>query len=240
MTSTSPGSTIERLAASLLPPGADGTFAEELTGWLAGSARFRAFAEANEGKIRKKLRGVRDDGSLGDVRAELQSAHLLLADRRIELAYEAYGSGNAGPDFTVTYRATKTFNVEVTRLRRVPDPAALGQTILAKLRQLPPSVPNILLIATGAASAGTVDVATAARLLRAKAESRDDQFFTGHGLSGTRGFNDRYLRLGAVIWWSEGATSSADRAAIWTNPSARVAIDARASEACLRCLRVVD
>ena len=140
---TTPSPSIERLAATLLPAGLDGPFAVELLAWLADSARFRAFAEAHRAKIRKKLSGARDDESLRDVRAELQVAHLLLADRRIELAYEAYGSGKAGPDFTITYRATRTLNVEVTRMRRVPDAAGVGESIVAKLRQLPPSVPNV-------------------------------------------------------------------------------------------------
>ena len=117
---TTPSPSIERLAATLLPPDLNDPLASELVAWLAGSARFRAFAEGNRAKIHKKLGGARDDESLRDVRAELQVAHLLLADRRIELAYEAYGSGKPGPDFTITYRATRTFNVEVTRMQRLP------------------------------------------------------------------------------------------------------------------------
>ena len=65
--------------------------------WLAGSPRFRAFAEAHRDKIRKKIRGAADPEALRDVRAELATARLLLADRRIELAFEAYGSGKTGP-----------------------------------------------------------------------------------------------------------------------------------------------
>jgi hypothetical protein len=103
------------------------------------------FAEAHREKIWKKLRRATDGEALRDVRAELQAAHLLVADRRIELAFEAYGSGKAGPDFTVTFRAGQRFNLEVTRLRRVPDATSFGRTLLAKLRQLPPSAPNVLL-----------------------------------------------------------------------------------------------
>ena len=89
--------------------------ARELLEWLAGSPRFRAFAETHRDKIRKKFRGATDAESLRDVRAELQTARLLLADRRIELAYEAYGSGKGGPDFTVTFRGARSFNLEVTQ-----------------------------------------------------------------------------------------------------------------------------
>ena len=114
---------------------------------MAGSNRFRAFAEANRDKIRKKLRGAADDDARRDVRAELRVAHLLLADRRIELAFEAYGSTKRGPDFTVTFRGERSFNVEVTRPRRAPDAASLGGPLLAKIRQLPPSGPNAVLLA---------------------------------------------------------------------------------------------
>jgi hypothetical protein len=235
--STTPTPTIERLAATLLPAGLDGPLASELVAWLAGSARFRAFAEANHAKIHKKLRGARDDESLRDVRAELRVAHLLLADRRIELAYEAYGSGKAGPDFTVTYRVTRTLNVEVTRLRRVPDPAGVAESIVAKLRQLPPSVPNALVLAIEGPSAGALDVAAATALLRARADARDEAFFGNRGLTGSRAFYERYLRLGRVVTWCEAATTSDGRAASWANPLARIAIDPRAADACLACLR---
>jgi hypothetical protein len=83
--------------------------AEELVGWLAASARFRAFAEAHRDKIRKRLRTAADAEALRDVRAELQVARLLLADRRVELAFEPYGAGKAGPDFTVIYRGAGRF-----------------------------------------------------------------------------------------------------------------------------------
>jgi hypothetical protein len=234
---TTPGPSVERLAASLLPGDLESPSAAELLDWLTTSARFRSFAEANQSKIRKKLRGARDDESRLDVRAELQLAHLLLGDKHIGIAFEAYGSGRTGPDFTVTYRATRTFNVEVTRPRRVPDAVGLGASIAAKLRQLPPSVPNVLVLAIDGGSAGELDVAGAARLLRARADARDDAFFAGHGLTGTRGFNERYLRLGDVITWCEGAAAGDERAARWTNPSARIAVDLRAASACVACLR---
>jgi hypothetical protein len=106
--------------------------ARELTGWLAGSARFRAFSDAYRDKIRKKFHGAIDAEAVRDVRAELQTARLLLADRRIDVAFEAYGSGKVGPDLTVTFRATRAFNLEVTRPRRVLDAAGTGLALLAK------------------------------------------------------------------------------------------------------------
>ncbi len=210
--------------------------AEELTGWLASSARFRAFAEAHRDKIRKKLRTAADPEARRDVRAEPHAAHLLLADPRIELAFEAYGSAKGGPDFTVTFRGERTFNLEVTRVRRAPDAASYGGPLLAKLRQLPPSVPNAVLVAIDGQSAEALDFAAATRTLRARADGKDETFFASRGFQGTRGFYERYLRLGAVLVWCEGAAGDA-RASLWTNRSARIALPERAARACLVCLR---
>ena len=210
--------------------------ADELRAWLAGSTRFRSFAEANRDKIRKKLRTAREAESLRDVRAELLAAELLLADRRIDMSFEAYGSGKRGPDFTVTFRGTRTFNIEVTRLRRQPSATGLATTILAKLRQMPTSVPNALVIAIDAEAADAHVLSAATRSLRARADAKDEAFFERAGFEGSRGFYDRYLRLGAVIAWCEGAAGD-DRAALWTNPSARIVLPERAALACVACLR---
>jgi hypothetical protein len=233
---TTPSAATERLARDLLEPTADGPLAAELVAWLSRSPRFRAFASANRDKIHKKLRDARDGESRLDVRAELLAACLLLGDRRIDLAFEAYGSGRGGPDFTVTFRASRTFNVEVTRLRRTPDRADYSEPVLAKLRQLPPAVPNMLVIALEGDAAGVLDAGAAVRALRARADAKDEAFFTGHGFAGTRGFYDRLLRLGAVIAWAERASGDA-RATLWTNGSARIALPDRSAPACLAAFR---
>jgi hypothetical protein len=204
--------------------------------WLTGSARFRAFAEVHRDKIRKKLRGATDAESLRDVRAELQTARLLLADRRIELAFEAYGSGKGGPDFTITFRGARSFNLEVTRPHRVPDEGGLGGALLAKLRQLPPSSPNAILFAIDGAGAEALDVDAAARALRSRADAKDEVFFTTRGIDGGREFYERYLRLSAVFVSAEDAGRNA-RATLWFNRSARIAMPESAARACLTCLR---
>ena len=231
-----PGTRIQPLADRLLAIAPGAPIAEDLLGWMAGSARFRVFAEAHRDKIWKKLRRATDGEALRDVRAELQAAHLLLADRRIELAFEAYGSGKAGPDFTVTFRSGQHFNLEVTRLRRVPDATGFGRTLLAKLRQLPPSAPNALVVAIDGTTSDAVDVAATARSLRSSADAKDESFFTDRGFAGTRGFYERYLRLGAVLVWCEGAAGDA-RSALWINRSARIPLPERAARACVECLR---
>lgn len=187
--------------------------AGEIAGWLADSRRFRAFVEAHRDKIRKKLRGAMDPEARRDVRAELGAAHLLLADRRIELAFEAYGSGKGGPDFTVHFRGERSFNLEVTRLRGEPGAAGYGGQLLAKLRQLPPSVPNAVLIAIEGDSAGEFDADAAMSALRVRATAQDEPFFESRGFKGTRGFYQRYRRLGVVLVWCEGAIGDA-RAAL--------------------------
>jgi hypothetical protein len=233
---TAPGTAVGRLAHDLFDHAAADPMADELAGWLAGSTRFRGFAEAHRDKIRKKLRGATDAEARWDVRAELRAAHLLLADRRIDLAFEAHGSGKVGPDFTVSFRGERSFDLEVTRLRRAPGTAAYGGPLLPKLRQLRPSVPNALLVAIDGDTAAALDVAAATRMLRARADRKDESFFASRGFEGTRGFYERYLRLGAVLVWCERAAGDA-RAALWSNRSARIPLPERAARACLVCLR---
>ena len=236
MVRTTTQGTVEQLAGYLLDRGREDAISEELPGWLTGSARFRSFAEVHRDKIRKKLRTAADAEALRDVRAELLAARLLLADPSIELAFEAYGSGKVGPDLTVTYRGRRSFNLEVTRLRRVPDATGFGPPLLAKLRQLPPSVPNALLVAIGGRSAEALDVAGATSALRSRADAKDETFFARRGFDGTRGFYERYLRLGGVLVWCEGSVGDA-RAALWINRSARIPLPERDIRAVLRCLR---
>lgn len=233
---TARATAVDRLGQHLLGDVDDDLLADELSAWLAASPRFRAFADARRDKIRKKLRGAADPDARRDVRAELRAAYELLDNPRIELAFEAYGAGKPGPDFTVTFRGERTFNIEVTRLRRLPDAHGYGRAILPKLRQLPPSSPNALLIAIDGATANAQEVAEASLALRGRADAKDEAFFAARGFDGTKGFYDRYLRLGAVFVWSEAASAD-DRAATWVNRSARIPLPERAVRACLACLR---
>jgi hypothetical protein len=141
-----------------------------------------------------------------------------------------------GPDFTVTYRATSRFNLEVTRPRRTQDVAGLAATVLVKVRQLPPSIPNALLVAIDGADATDADVAGAVAALRARVAAKDEAFFTARGFGGSRAFHERLRRLGALLAWCEGASGDA-RAALWTNGSARVPVPERAMRVCLASLR---
>ena len=236
MTRTATPTAVERSAYDLSDRGPGDPTAEELLGWLSESARFRMFAEAHRDKIHKKFRKATDPEALRDVRAELLVAHRLLADKRFELAFEAYGSGKLGPDFTVTFRGSRAFNLEVTRLRRLPTATSDGTPIVAKLRQLPPSVPNVLLLAVDGGAAEAIDIDAMVRTLRLRADAKDDDFFAKRGLDGSRGFHERFLRLSGVLVWCEPAADDA-RASLWINRSARIALPERAIAACVECLR---
>lgn len=217
---------VDRLVADLTT----GAFGDELATWLAGLSRFRAFTDANRDKIRKKLRLATDADALLDVRAELLAARLLLVDRHIELAFEPGGATRGGPDFAVTYRRARAFNLEVTR----PRGTNASRPILAKLRQLPIGHANVLLLAVPAASASW-DVAIAVRDIRSRADAKEEEFFSRRGFAGTRDFYDRFLRLGAVITWSE-PTASPGGADAWVNGSVRIPAPERALRACLAAL----
>jgi hypothetical protein len=239
----------------------------EVRGWLEASSRFRAFAEANRDKIRKKLRSAADDDARRDVRAELLAAYLLLADRRLELAFEAYGSGNRGPDLTVAFRTNQRFNVEVTRMRMresagaaaLPrlagaagvagaaagasaqgedgtpdDPGRLPYVLLGKLRQLPPASPNVVLIMGDGVSFGETEVEAAARVLKARADRRDDPFFARRGFESARDYYAAWLRLSGVFSRSE--VNGQASAAYWPNREARHPLPREAATAVLRRL----
>lgn len=232
--SASPPPTVERLVRYLVDGVIDDPLAGELSVWLTRSPRFRVFVEQHRDKIRKKLRGAVDADARRDVRMEVSVAQLLLADRRMELQFEAYGSGRAGPDFTATLGGDR-FNLEVTRLRGEPAAAGFGG-LLAKLRQLPPSVPNGVILAIDGAYASAYDVASAVTGLRDRADAPDDAFFIGRGFHGARGFRERLARLGIAFVFAESAVGDA-RAVAWTNTAARIALPSRAARACLACLR---
>jgi hypothetical protein len=215
--------------ASVAGPSAPAALARELVGWVDRSAGMRRFVGANAPKIRRKLREARDDETARDLRTELLAAALLLADRRIELAYEAAGAARGGPDFAVTFRGGTAFNVEVTRRRGPADTATVADAVLAKLRQLPPSVPNVLVVALER-PIDTRAVNEAMVALRARVDARDPVVLARAGAREPRAFYDRYLRLAAVIAWSEAGTPG-ERVAAWPNPSARIVLDAAALRA---------
>jgi hypothetical protein len=232
------GAAVDRLVTYLLDGpavGAPDQVAADLAAWLGGSARFLSFVDAHRDKVRKKLRGATGSQARGDVRAELETAFLLLADRRVDLAFEAYGAGKRGPDFTVTFRAVHRFNLEVTRRRldaALAGPDGLANAVLGKLRQLPADAPNVVLIAIDGPAASGAEVAAAMRALKQRADRRDDLFFASRGFAAAREFVLCYLRLSAVLVVSGGGAGAQS----WSNPEARRQLPEGAVAACLDCL----
>ena len=192
--------------------------------WMDTEPRFGVFLARHREKIRKKARSALGAEGLRDLLAELEIAHRLLRERRFDLAYEAYAAAKTrGPDFTVTYKTHIPFNVEVKRLRPGPSqPAAresrLMDALCDKLRQMPPSTANVLLIIAEHVPA-SVDLAAMLRRLVARVERADETLFARHGFASTRDFFARFHRLSAVL--VRHTRGDAGASALWLNPQAR-------------------
>ena len=198
---TTPSPSIERLAATLVPVGLDGPFAASCSrGWPARRGSGRS-PRRNRAKIRKKLRGARrrrvapgrPSGAAGRASAPRRPPdRARLRGLRVRQGRD--------PTSRSPTAASRTLNVEVTRMRRVPD---------AGRRRRDRSSPSS---------------ASCRRACRTRSSwrSRDRQrapwtlprrppsFARGRmrgtrcssragGSTGTRAFYDRYLRLGRGV-----------------------------------------
>jgi hypothetical protein len=187
--------------------------------WVQESPRFRAFAETNRDKIRKKVSGIAEAEGFRDLQAELAAAYFLALERRFTVEYEKYGVGKQrGPDFSVTYKMHIRFDVEVARLRGgpVPETGKLVNTLCAKLPQLLPSLMNLLVLTADDAPYSAEDLAGVERLLHERAEHKDDEFFSRRGFLGARDFLKHYSRLSAIRLTTPEAAS-----VLWLYPQAR-------------------
>jgi hypothetical protein len=218
----------------------------ELGHWLEDSSRFRDFVIAHQDKVRKKL-STSDEESRLDVRAELRVAYLILAERRFELSFEAYGARRLGPDLTVTFRTNQRFNLEVTRLRATGDVAneeagagvaRLANVVCGKLRQLPGDVPNALVITTRGLTLSEESLAAATRQLKLHADQKDDAFFARRGLKTARDFYAQYLHLGGIFGLDEATAPPS--AVFSTNREARHPLPREAVAALIACLSAAD
>lgn len=182
-------------------------FYPEFEGWLRESRRFRAFVTPYRSKIRAKLKNTRDADGLADLRAELETAALLLRDTRFTVEYEKYAPlKQRGPDFTVLYRANTPFNVEVRRVRAIDfadedDNARAGRLIgvmMDKVGQMPPGILNLLwLVAESEITSD--DLARMTNELRRLVERKDDGFFTRHGFDNAADFQKQYARMSGMV-----------------------------------------
>ena len=170
------------------------------------------------------------------MRAELLVAYLILADRRFELSFEAYGARRLGPDLTVTFRANQRFNLEVTRLRTTGDAGddKLANVIAGKLRQLPGEIPNALVIAARGLDLTEESLVAAVRLLKTHTDQKDDTFFARRGFKDARDFYAQYFHLGGIFVLDE-ATDPA-RAIFSPNREARQPLVKEALSPLMHCL----
>src|SRR5690348_1755331 len=185
-----------------------GEAANELGAWLGGrmaaAPRFRVFVEEHRDKIGKKVRAARDAEGVRDLALELDAAYRLLGERRFALRYEPYKAGKTrGPDYTLIYKERPACNVEVKRLRGTLDSGAFAKwanAVCDKAAQLPPSIPNVVLIGAARRDAASFDAAGAMTQLRRLAESGDDPFFARRGYQDARDFLRTLPRLSAVLF----------------------------------------
>lgn len=189
------------------------SFYAEFEGWLRASRRFRGFAHEYRNKIRAKLNNAKHAGALDDLRAELQAAALLFGEQRFEVEYEHYAAAKQrGPDFTINFKSHTPFNVEVRRLPA--DHNRLAAVICEKTGQLPPSIINLLWLASGAAVAEP-DLWAAIDELSQAAARKDDAYFQKRGVASASEFAKQNARLSGVLLYHSGGQI------IWTNPKAR-------------------
>ncbi len=194
-------------------------FYADFEGWLRGSRRFKAFAQEYRLKIRAKLKNARDEGGIKDLRAELETAALLLNEEHFTLEYEKYASlKERGPDFTVTFKTHTPFNVEVRRIGGLETGEGDADTrtvklvlvLLDKVGQMRPGMLNLLwLVVEGEILKNDLDHAlTALRLL---AERKTDDLFTRYGFESAAHFLRRYRQVSGIVTRNSGAT------VVWPN-----------------------
>lgn len=205
--------------------------------WSAASPRFPAFLDQHHDKIRKKLRSLADSDGRRDLAAELLTAACLLSEPKFTLTYEPYAASKIrGPDFTALYKSHTPVSVEVKRIRGQTQPGKWADVLCDKLRQLPPSVMNALVIygEPAADARAPFDVAGAMSRIRAAAESKEETFFTRRGLEGGRDYVRQSLKLSGLFYRAGGAPLVG-----WSNPQARHPLSADLRAALARSLDAI-
>ena len=187
-----------------------------LAGWVKNDRRYRAFAERYRGKMRRKLRNVSDADGTADLLFEFEIGRWLLGETRFEVEYETFDARQGGPDYSVAFRVNTRFNVEVRRIRsrETGDERVrkLVETLADKVRQMPPSAINVLVISEGGAAHD--DLAAAGTILRGLAERKVEEFFTHRGYKSVADFLKQYRQLSAVVLKRETGV-------VWLNPLAK-------------------
>ncbi len=209
---------------------------ERCTGWLASSSRFHAFLAAHKDKVRKKVRGIGDSEGMRDLQLELDTAYHLMLERHFDLEYEKYMAGKVrGPDLTVMVQDKGAFNVEVKRLRSAGEFRQWAEAICGKLDQMPPSIPNLLLVGAESASRKSLDATQAMARLQRLAEANDDNVFTRRGLPTAREYLRESVRLSGVLHRRAWDDETAGVVTLWLNPLAKHPLASDEVKALLLC-----
>ncbi len=196
---------------------------DELFRWMEASSRFTLFVETYRDKIRKKIRLAGELETALDLRGELEIPYALLKDRRFEVTYEPYASAKRrGPDFAVTYRANLVFNVEVARMRaeakQVRAEERFLRTLLYKLGQMQPGMPNLLVIHTPEELQRSLDLDIFMQSLKIKVEKKEASFYEISRYASPAAFYKDFLHLSAILLW-------AAEVQVWINKQARPSLD---------------
>ena len=105
-----------------------------------------------------------------------------------------------------------------------PTGPAIADAVVTKLRQLPPSIANVLVVAVDRPVA-VADVDDAIRTLRARVDARDPATLARVRAADPRAFYERFLRLAGVIAFADegpdGPRAAAGRTRRPTSPSIR-------------------
>jgi hypothetical protein len=181
-------------------------FYTDFEDWVKASRRFKAFAISQRSKIRTKLKSARDAEQMKDLRAELETAMLLLREEKFTLEYEKYAAlRQRGPDYTVTFKTHTPFNIEVRRIRSLEfegDSEARVSKLMAvvseKTRQMPPSIVNFIwLFAERDINEEELNLANIT--LRQLAERKVDDYFTKRGFTNAADFLKQYRQLSGIV-----------------------------------------
>ncbi len=230
--------TVDQLRTELFGSGHGDALGEtDVAGWLNASRRFRAFVEENLPKVHKKLRTASGPQATRDVLLELEVAYRLSSVKAHGLSYEPFGaSGERGPDFAVAFNGRPWFLLEVTRSTSGAGAPAerMGRAVGAKLGQLRPEGPNVVLVGTEGPPPEEDDLAAALAGLAREAESAEPVHFMRLGLRDRRAFFQRYERLSAVMVASFAATPGP--VSTWFNQRARRQVATRGLAALVRAL----
>lgn len=197
-------------------------FRYDMESWVRNSRRFRTFTEQNRVKIKAKVKKAQNEAGMQDVRAEIETASVLLREDKFSLEYERYAAlKQRGPDFTVTYKTHTPFNVEVRRIRTSEadgDDAARIAKLMAvlcdKVGQMPPSIMNLLWLVSEREITDD-DLSQAIANLRGLADRKDEDYFRRHGSESAAEFVKLYPRLSGIVVWQGSAVM------LWINPQAK-------------------